>query len=955
MKRTIAAVLTGALAIGLAVTGVTTAFADSNSPTPYTVDAAGVTLPSPDTFPANGDVNVTYTQAGVSAQKSIHFDPNNNQPGGAWIGKSNIPWSGFGLAGNYCITWVQVSLYNAHFGEGGQAPFCVTTTAQDADASLSVTKATCTSAETVSLGTLTNAKWTSQLGTTGPGTYTVVATADSSHLFSDGKNTKTFTDTLAGKSTTGCASDPTCISDPTFSYSYNGEEAGTVTATKPGVRSGTLCAPLYIRATTWTFDSPVNGNSPSWPQTLVGYNDVELSSLGTVSYTAPVVELCKQNDIYASFDGFGALYVPEKLTAPGQPSEPQFLHAALPGDGPNPTYFTSASTGCDHVQPVATVISGLCYWDAGQKASFKTVRFEFDNTLSNVPVFFEVESNQYIDNSAYNRTVAAHSIVYVSAQASWTGGVGYTVHAGADSFDLSVGSYDPCPPTVATCTTTSTALTSTNLKPQGWTFDETRTLGTNTYTAGTPTGGLTIETHNNTNTDPEAGAVGNGTPDQRKAAGYHATDVLLSAIGTPSIAYDQTSGSLPGINLTIDKDGDGGKDGNLVYEPTLFGADNWWSTQDLGVVSTKVIPNPSYQKSFGTLNDFLASWPNAKVIAVGYSLGSGAVGEGVIHSITAGCVTYPFDYETITAGVPAEVTFADSCGVNGDQVNVPSLNGITSYTYKTVDGRNSAGVGTVTVTAEPAKGYSFGSDVVTSWSHAFLSDADNKCVTITGDPRSTDQVCDFTTLDGVVQGTITVDAVTGAKYVIHKTTLPATPDVTVLAGATKVEPGDYLVTAVAEDGYTLTTPYSWPYTVADRATNCQETTLPAFDPEVTPSNPVCTDGSQVSGYLSIDPSDPLAYFIGSQQLTGGRNAMPAGTYSVLAVAPAGDGVSGTNPTIVTISSLSALGIACGSLTTLAFTGVGGLALYLFIAAALLLAGAAVMIMRKPRHQPRHLS
>ncbi|WP_186329428.1 hypothetical protein [Agrococcus jejuensis] len=114
----------------------------SDSPTPYTVSASGVTLPAGQTFHANGHVNAqviplsqytpgeTYRARGADwtpMQVTRHFDPNNNQPGGAYIGQSYYPFSGAQQqlpADGYCVIWVQVDGFNEHFGEGGQDPIC---------------------------------------------------------------------------------------------------------------------------------------------------------------------------------------------------------------------------------------------------------------------------------------------------------------------------------------------------------------------------------------------------------------------------------------------------------------------------------------------------------------------------------------------------------------------------------------------------------------------------------------------------------------------------------------------------------------------------------------------------------------------------------------------------------------------------------------------------------------
>jgi hypothetical protein len=110
---------------GLALASATSATAaGSDGPTPYTVSTAGITLPSGTTFEAHGHVNVKISRADQSGTYVVntHFDPNNNQPGGAYIGKDFLPVS---LAPGECIVWVQLSAFNEHFGEGGQAPVCV--------------------------------------------------------------------------------------------------------------------------------------------------------------------------------------------------------------------------------------------------------------------------------------------------------------------------------------------------------------------------------------------------------------------------------------------------------------------------------------------------------------------------------------------------------------------------------------------------------------------------------------------------------------------------------------------------------------------------------------------------------------------------------------------------------------------------------------------------------------
>ncbi|ODA89848.1 hypothetical protein ATY41_12145 [Leifsonia xyli subsp. xyli] len=91
--------------------------ADAAAAPPYTVTSAGVTLTDGSTFQAGGHVNYRTTLR----SGGVHFDPNNNQPGGVYIGKTFLP---IDLAPGECIVWVQYGGTNYHYGEGGEPPVC---------------------------------------------------------------------------------------------------------------------------------------------------------------------------------------------------------------------------------------------------------------------------------------------------------------------------------------------------------------------------------------------------------------------------------------------------------------------------------------------------------------------------------------------------------------------------------------------------------------------------------------------------------------------------------------------------------------------------------------------------------------------------------------------------------------------------------------------------------------
>ena len=112
--------LTAALVAAFVVSGPAHA-GGSDSPTPYTVAAQGITFPRP--LAAHDHVNVRLTDG---TSRGLHLDPNNGHPGAQWIGASFLPWSALGITDGSCVAWIQWSGANEHFGEGGQSPVCLT-------------------------------------------------------------------------------------------------------------------------------------------------------------------------------------------------------------------------------------------------------------------------------------------------------------------------------------------------------------------------------------------------------------------------------------------------------------------------------------------------------------------------------------------------------------------------------------------------------------------------------------------------------------------------------------------------------------------------------------------------------------------------------------------------------------------------------------------------------------
>lgn len=248
------------------------------------------------------------------------------------------------------------------------------------------------------------------------------------------------------------------------------------------------------------------------------------------------------------------------------------------------------------------------------------------------------------------------------------------------------------PLAVVACTTTST-LNSTSLS--GWYLGETRTAGHNELMAD----GLQVWT------DPSGGSY---TNEFSKAAGYYTTDFALADAGIPDITIASGyTGTRPSLQLGVDKDGNGTWDGYLVYEPWAYGTGNFWSSKNFGIGS-----GMGYT-SFGTLNDYLNANPNARVTSIGYSLGSGVVGNAKITKITAGCTNYTFGLAAPTNLTPSNGT------ITNDPAFVDTwsaVEGAHGYEYRTANTLNGSALGTIiysdSTTNQPGR-YSTNSGTVT--------------------------------------------------------------------------------------------------------------------------------------------------------------------------------------------------------------------------------------------------
>lgn len=151
----------------------------------------------------------------------------------------------------------------------------------------------------------------------------------------------------------------------------------------------------------------------------------------------------------------------------------------------------------------------------------------------------------------------------------------------------------------------------------------------------------------------------NGSTD--KVAEYVDTSVPLADVGEPSLDYTTLSGTIPpGFQLVVDFNNDGTPDGILVGEPTYYGNDWWLSNGSATFVKdgAPVDGGGSGSPWHGTLDQWRANFPDANVVAFGFSLGSGVLGDYDLNAINFDGTHYTFAQSVI-------LTSKDQCKNGG--------------------------------------------------------------------------------------------------------------------------------------------------------------------------------------------------------------------------------------------------------------------------------------------------
>lgn len=347
--------------------------------------------------------------------------------------------------------------------------------------------------------------------------------------------------------------------------------------------------------TAWRMPAYTNDTTAHWPQTSPHSIDLATKDLSALdSWVAGQPYGCFQIDGSNDDATTASLIAGGHLDGPGNPPE------SLWGGGWGVAYkVVRVGAGC--TPPVIKVTV------AAPKFTPATCTAPGTVTGTNTDQYKWVRSGP-------------DGAVMLSAQAVGTVTLtGQTVYG---PYDLTQLTGEQCrPPKIPQCESTGSYV----LNNGDFVYSDTRATGHYKFTET----GLKIWTEGTTSTD--------------KVAEYWTVNKPLGEIGQPSIDYSSDSGIKPGLQLTVDFDANGTTDGILVGE-SAYG-DNWWLSNSAAKFVKDGAPHTGGGNGsnwYGTLAEWRAAFPHNNVVLGGFSLGSGVLASGVIHSVTMGCVAYTF-------------------------------------------------------------------------------------------------------------------------------------------------------------------------------------------------------------------------------------------------------------------------------------------------------------------------
>lgn len=129
----------------------------------------------------------------------------------------------------------------------------------------------------------------------------------------------------------------------------------------------------------------------------------------------------------------------------------------------------------------------------------------------------------------------------------------------------------------------------------------------------------------------------------------------LAGVTSAGVEFINTSGGgVPSAQLLIDTDEIGLSEGTLVAE-AIYGDVVWLtpgSSDAIKALAPHVGGGGYGSDWWGTLEEWGAALPGAMIVAVGFSLGSGVLGDGIVQWVYVDDFAYPFVQED-TPAVPA--------------------------------------------------------------------------------------------------------------------------------------------------------------------------------------------------------------------------------------------------------------------------------------------------------------